>query len=328
MAGISLSYCQLIKIVLSQIGGNPLQQTYTQLSQGSRQVIVGAGIPGALAEVKNAIETITTAINTASGAISSAQQYIEAINSQLYVNPISAAESLANTAILFRLVPVTARLAVVDAYIANTNSNPTFTVTTPYITASEERTALADEKYLLDTAGAGLSQFKTYTDRLSGVSTLSGSEAAGGCSLQDLLGNGCKPNDAVPDVDLKALIEGLKKGDLIKAVASQIRNAVGYNEYRTALTNLNNTIQNFNNLFNIRINKAAIRAALLAQINQIVYNLLSGCSGEVLNLTLTDSTKNLIAPYVAILESQRDGTAYIDPNGNVVTVTNTTVSLT
>ena len=29
MAGISLSYCQLIKIVLSQIGGNPLQQKYT-----------------------------------------------------------------------------------------------------------------------------------------------------------------------------------------------------------------------------------------------------------------------------------------------------------
>lgn len=328
MAGISLSYCQLIKIVLSQIGGSPLQQTYTQLSQGSRQLIVGTGIPTALAEVRSAIDTITDAINTASGAIASAQSYIEAVNSQLYVNPIAAAESLANTAILFKLVPVNTRIGVINAYIINPNSNPSFSVTSPYTTASEELSALGSQKLLLDQAGTELIQFKTYTDRLAGTSTLSGSEAAGGCSLQDLLGNGCKPNDAVPDVDLKALIEGLKQGDLIKAIASQIQLATNYAQYSTALTNLKNTVKSFNDLFNTRINKAAIRAALLAQINQIVYNLLSGCSGEVLNLTLTDSTKDLIAPYVAILESQRDGTAYIDPEGNVVTVTNTTVSLT
>ena len=53
MAGISLSYCQLIKIVLSQIGGNPLQQKYTALTQGARQVAVGLGLPGGLTEVKN-----------------------------------------------------------------------------------------------------------------------------------------------------------------------------------------------------------------------------------------------------------------------------------
>ena len=328
MAGISLSYCQLIKIVLSQIGGNPLQQTYTQLSQGSRQIIVGTGIPAGLAEVRSAIETLTTAINTASAAISSAQDYIEAVNSQLYVNPIGAAESLANTAILFKLVPVNTRIGVINAYITNPDSNPTFSVTSPYTTASEELSALGSQKLLLDQAGTELIQFKTYTDRLAGTSTLSGAEAAGGCSLQDLLGNGCKPNDAVPDVDLKALIEGLKRGDLIKAVADQIRLATSYDQYSTALTNLKSTVKDFNDLFNIRINKAAIRAALLAQINQIVYNLLSGCSGEVLDLTLTDNTKSLIAPYVAILENQRDGTAYIDPNGDVVTVTNTTVNLT
>lgn len=328
MAGISLSYCQLIKIVLSQIGGNPLQQTYTQLSQGSRQVIVGTGIPNALAEIRSAIDTITTAIRTASGAISSAQEYVEAVNRQLYVNPIGVPESLANTAILFKLVPVNARISVINAYIADPNSNPSFSVTSPYTTASEELTALGQQKSLLDQSGAQLALFKSYTDRLTGVSTLSGAETAGGCSLQDLLGNGCTPNDAVPDVDLKALIEGLKRGDLIKAVANQIRLASGYDQYRDALTELKNTIESFNTLFDIRINEAAIRAALLAQINQIVYNLLSGCSGDVLDLTLADSTKSLIAPYVAILEKQRDGTAYIDPNGNVVTVTNTTVNLT
>jgi hypothetical protein len=328
MAGISLSYCQLIKIVLSQIGGNPLQQTYTQLSQGSRQLIVGTGIPAGLAEVRSAINTITTAIRTASGAISSAQDYIEAVNAQLYINPIAAAESLANTAILFKLVPVNTRISVINAYISNPNANPTFSVTSPYTTASEELTALGQQKSLLDQSGAALSQFKIYTDRLSGVGILSGSEAAGGCSLQDLLGNGCTPNDAVPDVDLKALIEGLKRGELIEAVAAQIRLASGYDQYVDALTSLKGTIESFNTLFDIRINEAAIRAVLLAQINQIVYNLLSGCSGEVLDLTLTENTKSLIAPYVAILEDQRDGTAYIDPNGNVVTVTNATVTLT
>jgi len=49
MAGLSLSYCQLIKIVLSQIGGSPLKQVYTQLSQGAKQITTGSGvIPNAL----------------------------------------------------------------------------------------------------------------------------------------------------------------------------------------------------------------------------------------------------------------------------------------
>ena len=52
MAGINLSYCQLIKIVLSQIGGNPLQQKYTTFTQGARQVAVGLGIPGGFTEIR------------------------------------------------------------------------------------------------------------------------------------------------------------------------------------------------------------------------------------------------------------------------------------
>jgi hypothetical protein len=69
MAGLSLSYCQLIKIVLSQIGGSPLKQVYTQLSQGAKQIVTGSGvIPNPLTEVKAVIDQITNAINTASYA--------------------------------------------------------------------------------------------------------------------------------------------------------------------------------------------------------------------------------------------------------------------
>ena len=65
MAGINLSYCQLIKIVLSQIGGNPLEQLYTSTIQGSRQVAVGLGIPGGLTEIRALIDRVTNAINAA-----------------------------------------------------------------------------------------------------------------------------------------------------------------------------------------------------------------------------------------------------------------------
>jgi hypothetical protein len=64
MAGLSLSYCQLIKIVLSQIGGSPLKQVYTQLSQGAKQIVTGSGvIPNPLTEIKAVIDQITNAIN-------------------------------------------------------------------------------------------------------------------------------------------------------------------------------------------------------------------------------------------------------------------------
>ena len=56
---LKLSFCQLIKIVLSQIGGSPLQQVYTQLSQNLQQITKGSLIPTELAQLKTFIDYFT-----------------------------------------------------------------------------------------------------------------------------------------------------------------------------------------------------------------------------------------------------------------------------
>jgi hypothetical protein len=327
MAGISLSYCQLIKIVLSQIGGNPLQQKYTALTQGARQVAVGLGLPGGLTEVKNLINRITNTINDAGADLTNAQKIIEQVQQQLFQNPIAFPAYATNTAITLRITPLNARVSVIDQWTANANSVPSFTVTSPYTSAAEERAALATQVNTLYTTSDKLQTFKNYTDRLSGVATLSGAEAAGGCSLQDLLGNGCTPNDAVPDIDLKALIQSLNQADLIKALEQKLLSGLGINELTTALNDFNTVITRFNNLFNISINKAALRAAIEAQINHIIYNLLSGCSGGVYEKTLKPEIATIVAGAVSQYQTLNDGTAYVDSNsGNIVTKTSTTSS--
>ena len=55
---LKLSYCQLIKIVLSQIGGSPLQQVYSQLSQGLQQITKGGIIPSEFAQLKTFIDQV------------------------------------------------------------------------------------------------------------------------------------------------------------------------------------------------------------------------------------------------------------------------------
>jgi len=319
MAGISLSYCQLIKIVLSQIGGNPLEQKYTALTQGARQVAVGLGIPGGLKEIKALIDRITTVINDAGTDLTNAQKLIEAVQQQLFQNPIAFPAYATNTAITLRITPLNSRISVIDQWTANAASVPSFTVTSPYTTATEERAAIATQVSTLYTTSDKLATFKGYTDRLSGVATLSGSEAAGGCSLQDLLGNGCTPNDAVPDIDLKALIQSLNQGDLIKALEQKLLSGLGINELTTALNDFNTVITRFNNLFNVSINKAALRAAIEAQINHIVFNLLSGCSGGVYEKILKTDVATAVSEFVTAKQAQIDGTAITDSQtGNSV----------
>ena len=312
MAGISLSYCQLIKIVLSQIGGNPLEQKYTALTQGARQVAVGLGIPGGLKEIKALIDRITTVINDAGTDLTNAQKLVEAVQQQLFQNPIAFPAYATNTAITLRITPLNSRISVIDQWTANAASVPSFTVTSPYTTATEERAAIATQVSTLYTTSDKLATFKGFTDRLSGVATLSGSEAAGGCSLQDLLGNGCTPNDAVPDIDLKALIESLNQGDLIKALEQKLLSGLGINELTTALNDFNTVITRFNNLFNVSINKAALRAAIEAQINHIVFNLLSGCSGGVYEKILKTDVATAVSEFVTAKQAQIDGTAITD----------------
>ena len=309
MAGINLSYCQLIKIVLSQIGGNPLEQLYTSTIQGSRQVAVGLGIPGGLAEIKALIDRITTAINDAGTDVTNAANLVVTIQQQLFQNPIAFPAYATNTAITSRLTPLNSRIVVIDQWTANANSVPSFTVSSPYTSAAEERATLASQVSTLYTVSGKLYTFKNYTDRLSGVATLSGAEAAGGCSLQDLLGNGCTPNNSVPDIDLKELITSLEQGDLIRAIEQKLLSGLGINELTTALTDFNTVLTRFNALFDTSINKAALRAAIESQINHIVYNLLSGCSGGVYPLIMKTDVAAAMATYVAAKQGALDGEA-------------------
>jgi hypothetical protein len=327
MAGISLSYCQLIKIILSQIGGNPLQQKYTTFTQGARQVAVGLGIPGGFTEIRALVDRITKTVTDASADLTDAQKIIEAAQQQLFQNPIAFPAYATNTAITLRITPINSRITVIDQYTANADSVPGFTVTSPYTSAAAEKSDLATQRSALFTASEKLATFKTFTDRLSGVATLSGSEAAGGCSLQDLLGNGCTPTDAVPDIDLKALIASLEQGDLIKALEQKLLSGLGTNELITALGDFNTVITRFNSLFDISINKAALRAAVEAQINHIIFNLLSGCSGGVYEKTLKTDVASIIGGAVASWQQTNDGLAFVDQNtGNIIAKATTTSS--
>jgi len=312
MAGINLSYCQLIKIVLSQIGGNPLEQLYTSTIQGSRQVAVGLGIPGGLTEIRALIDRVTNAINAAGTDVTNAQKLVEAIQQQLFQNPIAFPAYATNTAITSRLTPLNSRIAVIDQWTANASAVPSFTISSPYTSATEERAAISAQVYTLYTTSEKLDTFKNFTDRLSGVATLSGAEAAGGCSLQDLLGNGCTPNNSVPDIDLKELITSLEQGNLITAIEQKLLSGLGINELTTALNDFNTVLTRFNALFDTSINKAALKAAIESQINHIVYNLLSGCSGGVYEKIMKANVAAAVSSYVTALQTKKDGEAIRD----------------
>jgi hypothetical protein len=151
------------------------------------------------------------------------------------------------------------------------------------------------------------------------VGTLSGSAAAGGCSLQDLLGSGCVPNQDVPDIDLQNLISSLKQGDAINAIKERISSASGFSDYQQALASFQSQVNGFNTNFNNLINTAAVRSAVTSQVTQMVFNLLSGCGNQVLDLTLKPSVKTAIEPYVVSLQQP----GYFDSLGNRVTVADT-----
>ena len=102
-------------------------------------------------------------------------------------------------------------------------------------------------------------------------------------------------------------------------LTEKIINATGYADYQIAFGSLYTAVSGFIDSFNNAINKAAIRNAVQAQITQIVFNLLSGCSGEVADLTLNSNVKSAIAGYVTLAQAESEGKVYIDPNGNVTT---------
>ena len=299
MSVLKLTYCSLIKIILSQIGGNPLQQLYSQLSQGKAQAAQGGLIPTGLLEIKQLIDQVTATINNAQKAAGDFSDVMEKIGGQLYQNPVG-------TSITAAITGIDARIATVDAGLVSTPDDAT----------------LIAQKAALVSNRAALVTFRTNTDRLSGVGEV-GAAGAGGCSLQDLLGSGCTPNGDVPDIDLKALTDSLKTKDLIDAITAKLTSSLGIADVVTALASFKSTIDGFNLDFNTIVNKAAIRSAVTSQITQIVYNLLSGCGNQVFDLTLKPDVKAKVAVYAAAEQLQREqGVAYVDQYGVTVPVTN------
>lgn len=313
MSFLKLSWCQLIKIILSQIGGNPLQQIYSQLQQGLPTMAPASGlIPSALQDIKNFVETATDAVQAAQQAANDFTNVIDNIAYQLYQNPVGTVTQGA-------ILAANNRVQAVDVLISNEQSQPTPNVIL-IAELQNERSALANTESLLAT-------FKNNTDRLSGIpsSGATGGRGSQSCSLQDLLGSGCKPNEDVPDIDLQELIESLKQGDAIEAIKTRIENATGVSDLRIAVETFNTTISGFNASFAAKLDKAAIRNAVSAQISQVVFNLLSGCGNQVLDLTLKPDVKEKIQPWVALLEQQREGTV-LDSEGETATYPDTEVT--
>jgi hypothetical protein len=311
MSFLKLNWCQLIKIILSQIGGNPLQQVYSQLNQGLATMAPGGILPPGLAELKNLVETTVAVINAAQQAANDFTDVVDRMANQFFENPVGTVTSETIAATNARITNIDSQLAADDA--------------SPGTLTPEQRTSLQNERTFLIGLISDLTSFKANTDRLSGVGAQTSSNQSG-CSLQDLLGSGCTPNNDVPDVDIQALIESLKKGDAIAAVKEKILNATGVSDLQQSIASFKTEIAGFNASFTSTLNKASVRNAVTAQVTQIVFNLLSGCGNTVFDLTLKGNVKSAVAPYVAILEAQREGTVFLDAEGNVSTTTDVEVS--
>ena len=99
---LKLSYCQLIKIILTKIGGSPLQQVYTQLSQGLQQITKGGIIPSEFAQLKAFIDQVTTQLNAISGDINAMQQ----LTQKFFYNPVGTVTTELISSINSRLAQI------------------------------------------------------------------------------------------------------------------------------------------------------------------------------------------------------------------------------
>jgi hypothetical protein len=178
---LKLSYCQLIKIVLSQIGGSPLQQVYTQLSQGLQQITRGGIIPSEYAQLKTFIDQVTTAVYAAGDSINGMQK----ITNEFFQNPVKTVSNESIALINSRLAQITEDLGA-----------------GPVATSGNEA-----EVTQLTALKTSLTDFVGHTDTLIGAGApIDPSGGFGGCTLADLLGSGCSPAADVPDVDLQVCL--------------------------------------------------------------------------------------------------------------------------
>jgi len=299
---LKLSYCQLIKIVLSQIGGSPLQQVYTELSQGMNKISTRGLIPTELAQLKSFVDQVTTTLNAVSGEVNAMQQ----MANQFFYNPVGTVTTETIAQVNLRLAQITEDLGAGPVAISGNEA----------------------EFAYLNSLKTELTSFKTHSDRLSGQSDPEDGKPFGGCTLADLLGNGCTPAGNVPDVDLQTLVDGFKSGAIINtakvALTQAVATSTGGAALITALGTLQTTANTFNTTVTGKINKLAIKQAVETYANFIAFNLLSGCSSTLLNQTLKPTVKEAITPYVEYLQKQQlegavDGITGIAPSNTTLT---------
>ena len=280
---LKLTYCQLIKIILAQIGGSPLQQVYTQLSQGLQQITKGGIIPSELAQIKAFIDQVTATLNAISGEVNAMQQ----IANEFFYNPVGAITTQTIAQVDLRLAQITEDLGA-----------------GPVAMAGKE----AEYAYLT-TLKTDLTNFKSHSDKLSGQADPEDNKPFGGCTLADLLGDGCSPAANIPDVDLQVLIDGFKSGALINSAKAALTQSVLTNTggagLISALGNLKSTVGLFNTTVTLKINKLVIKRAVESYINYVVFNLLTGCSSTLLDATLKPSVKETLTPYITYLQKQQ-----------------------
>jgi len=280
---IKLTYCQLIRIILSQLGGNPLQLVYTQLTQGMPSVSQRSGLFSEIAQIKALVDEVTARIQAVTKDVNDYEKMARELAGQFMANPMAASIQAALTAVNTRLASATDPAEIESLTTMSTN----------------------------------LAQFLDITNKLSGV-TPSGS--GGSCSLADLLGNGCTPASNVPDVDLGILIASLKdhKG-LVDLIKTRVQSGVGLDQFAASITQLNNTINSISQAFQNIFSKQFIKNAVSAYLNQIIFSLLSGCKSDVLALTIKGFTGSSFGSVDGSYAITGTGSAA----SNVVTVSDT-----
>ena len=300
---LSLSYCQLIRIVLAQMGGSPVKQVYNQTTSGIQNIVKSSGIPfedlaGAAAQLQTFVGQVTTALKTAGATLDQAS----ILTSQFFYNPVATATDAA-------VVTVQTRI---DA-----------------LTAIESRTS--DQQQELDYLTpilARLTAFKTYTNQLSGQTSSGIGGASGGCTLADLMGSGCSPATDVPDIDLEVIIDGLNNGTLIAAAEAAliqaIANGTGYTGVVAALGSLNDSLVSFNNVIENKLNEKILKAAVEQFAMGLAFDLLSGCNNQLISAVIKPTAATAITPLVEHLQSIKTG-EFVE---NSALAVNTTVDAT
>ena len=258
MATIKLSYCQLIRIILAQVGGSPLQQVFTQLTQGMPSISVRSGLFSEMAQMKQVVDEITNRIQQLVKDVNDYERMARELANQFMKNPMA------------------------------TSLNALITQVQAKITALEGAGDTTSEQYTSYVAlRTNLQEYLDITNKLSGVTPASGGQT---CGLADLLGNGCTPAKNIPDIDLKTLLGALTKQNLVNALTAKIVAGTGFDQLTTSIAELNNTVLNIRNSFTNIFTKQFIKNAVAGYVNQILFQLLSGCANDVMQLTLKDYT--------------------------------------